>query len=89
MEAKIFQYKIYIFIFFVLVFSGCQKYLTEENPSQVTTDFLYTTPDGLQSAVNGLYTIERQQVSESESGNFANIAWAFSHSLWGIAGEPE
>jgi hypothetical protein len=73
MKAKIIQNKIFVFIFFILALSGCQKYLAEQNPSKVTTDFLYTTADGLQSAVNGLYTIERQQVSESESGNFANI----------------
>ena len=73
MEAKIFQNKIFIFIFLLFVLSGCEEYLTEENPSEVTTDFLYSTADGLQSAVNGLYTIERSQLGESESGHFALV----------------
>ena len=66
--------KVYIFILLLaLISSGCNGYLVEKNPSEVTTDFLYSTADGLQSAVNGLYTIERAQVSENESSNFANI----------------
>ena len=49
-----------ILIAAIFAFSGCSKsLLTEKNPSQVTTDFLYNTPDGLRAAVTGLYTIER------------------------------
>ena len=73
MEAKRFDNKIFILILLLFVFSGCEEYLTEENPSEVTTDFLYTTADGLQAAVNGLYTIERAQVSESEANNVTFI----------------
>ncbi len=73
MEAKIFQNKIFVIVLLLFVLSGCEEYLKEENPSEVTTDFLYTTADGLQAAVNGLYSIERDQASESESGNMAVI----------------
>ena len=73
METKIFRNKLPIVILFLFVLSGCEEYLKEENPSQVTTDFLYSTADGLQAAVNGLYTIERAQVSESEANNVAVI----------------
>ena len=62
-----------LFSLSVLGFSGCKKYLEETNPSQVTTEFLYTTPDGLRSAVNGLYTMERNQVDDNESNDFALI----------------
>jgi len=74
MKVQSIQNRICLFILLSsFIISGCEDYLVEKNPSQVTTDFLYTTADGLQSAVNGLYAIERAQVSESESGNFANI----------------
>lgn len=46
--------------------SGCSKTLLKEtNPSEVTTDFLYSTADGLRAAVTGLYTIERAINSDS------------------------
>jgi starch-binding outer membrane protein, SusD/RagB family len=74
MRSKIIRKEISIFIILLaFFFAGCEEYLKEENPSEVTTDFLYTTADGLQAAVNGLYTIERNQVSESECNYFALI----------------
>lgn len=54
-------------------FWGCEKFLDEENPYQVTTEFLYNTKDGLQSAVNGLYSLERAQVDDNESSDFAVV----------------
>ncbi|MGV8095792.1 MAG: RagB/SusD family nutrient uptake outer membrane protein [Mangrovibacterium sp.] len=73
METKILQNKITVAIFLLCLVTGCDEYLKEEHPSAVTTDFLYTTDDGLQSAVNALYTIEREQVSGNESNTFAVI----------------
>ncbi|MEI7980294.1 MAG: RagB/SusD family nutrient uptake outer membrane protein [Bacteroidota bacterium] len=64
------------FLLSILLFigiTGCKKYLAEENPSAVTTDFLYTTPEGLQAAVNGLYSLERAQVDDNESSDFVLI----------------
>lgn len=67
-------YSLWIFsLLLAFLTAGCEDFLKEENPSEVTTDFLYTTADGLQSAVNGLYTIERAQTSENECNYFANI----------------
>jgi hypothetical protein len=57
----------------LLAVCGCTGYLDEEHPSDVTVDYLFSTPDGLKSAVTGLYTIDRTQISESESNNFALI----------------
>jgi len=54
-------------------FWGCEKFLAEENPYEVTTEFLYSTKDGLQSAVNGLYSLERAQVDDNESSDFAVV----------------
>lgn len=57
----------------LLFIAGCENFLSEEHPSEVTTDFLYSTPEGLASAINGLYIIERNQLNESESNYFAMI----------------
>ncbi len=57
----------------VFTILGCSNYLEEEHPSEVTTDYLFSTTEGLRSAVTGLYTIDRKQVDESESNNFALI----------------
>ena len=72
MKAKIIQSKIFIFLILFFVLSGCEKYLKEENPSEVTTDFLYNTANGLQAACNGLYTIERNMASYSEA-NYVSL----------------
>ncbi|TFH39483.1 MAG: RagB/SusD family nutrient uptake outer membrane protein [Bacteroidia bacterium] len=53
--------------------TGCSDYLEETNPSEVTTEFLYTTEAGLKNAVTGLYALERDQVDDSESTYFALI----------------
>ena len=74
MKVYYIQNRAYIFVILLtLVISGCDGYLIEKNPSSVTTDFLYSTADGLQSAVNGLYTVERAQANESESSYLAII----------------
>lgn len=76
METKIFHNKVFILFFLLLFLGGCKDYLKEENPSEVTTDFLYTTAEGLQSAVNGLYTIERSIIGDGygQSSEFAYVA---------------
>ena len=74
MKVIYIQNKVPFFILLIaLIITGCEKYLTEKNPSEVTTDFLYATADGLQAAISGLYTVERNQLSESESNYFALI----------------
>jgi hypothetical protein len=73
METKIRHKMLFSFIIFTIISSGCEEYLLEKNPSEVTTDFLYSTANGLQSAVNALYTIERDQVSEFMCDYFALI----------------
>ncbi len=68
------NYKVWIFsLLLALPFVACN--LDEDHPSDVTTDFLYNTAEGLQAAVNGLYTIERAIMGEGEdqSNVFANI----------------
>ncbi|NVO20854.1 MAG: RagB/SusD family nutrient uptake outer membrane protein [Bacteroidetes bacterium] len=67
--------KIYFFggLLLVLLSWGCTDFLKEENPSEVTTDFLYHTKDGLESAVVGLYNIDRAMADDDESKDFSVI----------------
>jgi len=53
--------------------TGCEEYLTEKNPSDVTTDFLFSTSDGLKAAVSGLYNVERNQLFSGDGNSFALI----------------
>jgi starch-binding outer membrane protein, SusD/RagB family len=64
-----------LFLVFAVGLAGCKKFLDEQHPYKVTTDFLYTTPEGLQAAVNGLYSMERDLVDNAtnESSDFAVI----------------
>lgn len=50
---------IIIFAGFALMLSGCKKYLKEEPTTQFTQDFVYNTPEGLESAVIALYNMQR------------------------------
>lgn len=51
----------------LFLFNGCEDYLMEEHPTQVTTDFLYNTKEGLEAAVVSLYAIERAHFPQNES----------------------
>jgi hypothetical protein len=43
----------------LLGLSGCENFLTEKAASSFTADFVYNTPEGLESGVVGLYNIQR------------------------------
>lgn len=43
----------------VLSFSSCKKFLEENPTSQFTANFVYNTPEGLESGVVGLYNLQR------------------------------
>lgn len=72
MKAIINWTRIFLIMLPALAFTSCKKYLNE-SPSQVTTDFLYKTPDGLRSAVTGLYTIERSITTPGQGSDFAEV----------------
>jgi len=57
---KIFNYKKSIWLVCTLfIFVSCEEFLQEELLSDTSVDFLYNTPEGLESAVVGLYSINR------------------------------
>ena len=41
---------------------SCQEYLEDELLSETSADFLYSTPEGLENAVVGLYNLNRSYI---------------------------
>jgi hypothetical protein len=48
-----------LYIVLLLSLSSCEKFLTEKAAAAFTADFVYNTPEGLESGVVGLYNIQR------------------------------
>lgn len=72
-----------------LMFASCSDdFLKDELLSDTSVDFLYSTPEGLESAVVGLYTLNRQ-IYEDNRWNGANplILQAKSDLSVGVTGE--
>lgn len=62
---------IYISAFAILGFTtACTDMLDEEMKTQVTVDYLYTTPDGLSRVVTGLYNYTRTLATDNQSDLF-------------------
>lgn len=55
---KIFK-KLILPALFMVGLSGCENFLAEKSASSFTADFVYNTPEGLESGVVGLYNIQR------------------------------
>ncbi len=51
--------------------SACDDFLNPESKTDITYNYLITTPDGLSRAVVGLYKMERDLVKENESSLYA------------------
>ncbi len=67
---------------------SCEDYLKDELLSDTSVDFLYNSPEGLESALVGLYTIPREiYQNRGENGSFPIILQAKSDLAAGITGE--
>ena len=51
--------KIILIAFLSFTISSCSDFLTEKNETDLSTDFIYSTPEGIGFAVTALYSIER------------------------------
>lgn len=73
----------------LLLFTSCQKDLLEDKLlSNTSVEFLYTTPEGLESAVVGLYSLNRNIFQDqSLNGTYPLILQAKSDLGVGITGE--
>jgi len=74
---------------FALIFASCgDDFLKDELRSDTSVEFLYTTPEGLESATVGLYTLNRQIYEDNTlNGSFPLIPQAKSDLAVGITGE--
>jgi hypothetical protein len=72
-----------------LMFSSCgDDFLKDELLSDTSVEFLYSTPEGLESAVVGLYTLNRQIYEDNSlNGAYPLILQAKSDLGVGITGE--
>jgi len=73
----------------LILFTSCDKdFLKDELRSDTSVDFLYSTPEGLENAVVGLYALNRNiYQDQSLNGAFPLILQAKSDLSVGITGE--
>ena len=65
--------KFYIIIAILVCATSCTDMLDEKMKTQVTVDYLLTTPDGLSRVVTGLYNYTRTIATDNQSDLFAYI----------------
>ena len=63
--------KFYIIIAILVCATSCTDMLDEKMKTQVTVDYLLTTPDGLSRVVTGLYNYTRTIATDNQSDLFA------------------
>ncbi|UOB16109.1 RagB/SusD family nutrient uptake outer membrane protein [Abyssalbus ytuae] len=70
------------------ILTSCDDYLEDELFSDTSVDFLYSTPEGLESAVVGLYTLNRNLYQRvDQNGAIPLLLQAKSDLSIGITGE--
>ncbi|GAB3689074.1 RagB/SusD family nutrient uptake outer membrane protein [Spirosoma flavus] len=57
--------------FFLLTFTSCKDVLDEYNPSGLTAETVYSTPEGFETLVNAAYTYQRWWYGKEEAYNIA------------------
>ena len=71
---KKFTYKTIIFLMICgLSFQSCEDFLDEESLTDVSLDFVYTTEEGLNSALVGLYHLNRLHHNNTSSNSFRTL----------------
>ncbi|NDV44207.1 RagB/SusD family nutrient uptake outer membrane protein [Flagellimonas sediminis] len=81
--------RLFTILFAIVLFTSCEKdFLEDKLLSDTSVDFLYTTPEGLESAVVGLYSLNRNIYQDlSLNGTYPLILQAKSDLGVGITGE--
>ena len=71
---KNYTYKtILLLIIFGLSYQSCEDFLDEESLTDVSLDFVYTTEEGLNSALVGLYHLNRLHHNNTASNSFRTL----------------
>lgn len=81
--------KSFTILFIIVLLASCQKdFLEDKLRSDTSVEFLYSNPQGLESAVVGLYTLNRELYQDlSLNGTYPLIPQAKSDLGVGITGE--
>ena len=67
--------KILILAFLSFLVNGCSDFLTEKNETDLSTEFIYTTPEGIGFAVTALYSIDRDMGKKfGENGGNSSLS---------------
>jgi hypothetical protein len=60
----------------VVINTSCEDFLTEKPLTEVSIDYIYTTPEGLEAGVNALYSLMRSyNVPEGEGDALRSVAF--------------
>ncbi|SOE21125.1 Starch-binding associating with outer membrane [Spirosomataceae bacterium TFI 002] len=62
-----------IFLFLSVVSFSCEDLLTEYNPTGLTAEAVYTTPEGFESLVNAAYSYQRWWYGKEEAYNISEL----------------
>jgi starch-binding outer membrane protein, SusD/RagB family len=77
---KLRSYKIFLIMFFTIVYAGCEKLgtdsLIERPPHLLTDENLFTNYDGFQTGLNGLYSLVRDERRSYSGSDAIRIGWA-------------
>ncbi len=89
MKGYLLSKRLFAVLLTVALFTSCEKdFLEDKLLSDTSVDFLYSTPEGLESAVVGLYTLNRDIYQDlSLNGTVPLILQAKSDLGVGITGE--
>jgi len=70
-----------MFLGLLLASTSCKKYLNEEALTNVSADFVYNTPEGLETGVVGLYNMNRMTYEYSRHEYFSSLFMASKSDL--------
>lgn len=85
----ILKFKKYVLVLFALfLYTSCETYLKDELLSDTSVDFLYSSPEGLESALVGLYKVNRSIFeNRDQNGGIPLIIQSKSDLALGLTGE--
>jgi len=72
-------------VFAAAVFASCESKLEEYNPSGITAESVYSTPAGLETAVNAAYTYQRELYGKIEGHGLLEVGT----DIWTIAASAQ
>ena len=57
------------------IFCSCTKFLKEENKTQYSVDYIYSSTEGLKLSVNALYALQRNLFNDNNGNEEVQTLW--------------